>query len=142
MTSLDTNIVAQAAFPDHPLHLPTVQLLRAEIESGAALAFPPLVVTEFLHIAADPRRFANPLLMQDAVRWIERFIGSNSVKILEPTAADLTRTFQWLRDYRLGRKRILDTHLAAVIYGAGIRRLMTSNPADFRIFDVFEIVTP
>jgi len=42
----------------------------------------------------------------------------------------------------LGRKRILDTHLAAILHTRGVRRLLTSNPADFTVFRVLETVTP
>jgi hypothetical protein len=44
--------------------------------------------------------------------------------------------------HQLGRKRILDTHLAAVLWTAGVRRIFTSNKADFTIFGGFEIITP
>jgi hypothetical protein len=47
-----------------------------------------------------------------------------------------------MREFGLGRKRILDTHLAAVPHTAGARRLLTSNPADFAVFGVLEAVTP
>jgi hypothetical protein len=47
-----------------------------------------------------------------------------------------------MRRFNLGRKRILDTHLAAVLHTHGVRKLMTSNPADFAVFQVFDLVTP
>jgi hypothetical protein len=47
-----------------------------------------------------------------------------------------------MREHQLGRKRILDTHLAAILYTSGVTRLLTSNPGDFSIFQVFETVTP
>jgi hypothetical protein len=42
--------------------------------------------------------------------------------------------------FSLGRKRILDTHLAAILHTCGVRRLLTSNPADFSVFGVLETV--
>jgi hypothetical protein len=47
-----------------------------------------------------------------------------------------------MRQFNLGRKRILDTHLAAILHTSGVRRLLTSNPADFAVFGVLETVTP
>jgi hypothetical protein len=47
-----------------------------------------------------------------------------------------------MRQYNLGRKRILDTHLAAVLYANGVTRLLTSNPADFAVFNSLQIATP
>jgi hypothetical protein len=47
-----------------------------------------------------------------------------------------------MREFDLGRKRILDTHLAAVLHTAGARRLLTSNPGDFAVFGVLKTITP
>ena len=44
-------------------------------------------------------------------------------------------------DFQLGRKRILDTQYAALLHTHGVRRLLTNNPDDFPVFNVFEIVT-
>jgi hypothetical protein len=38
--------------------------------------------------------------------------------------------------------RILDAHLAAILYTNGQRRLLTSKPADFTVFDVPETIAP
>jgi hypothetical protein len=47
-----------------------------------------------------------------------------------------------MRQHQLGRKRILDTQLAATLWQADVRRLLTSNPADFQIFGGFELLAP
>jgi hypothetical protein len=44
--------------------------------------------------------------------------------------------------FKLGRKRVLDTHLAAILYSNGVTRLLTSNAADFVAFKVLEPVMP
>ncbi|HMJ89218.1 MAG TPA: hypothetical protein VK530_05355 [Candidatus Acidoferrum sp.] len=44
--------------------------------------------------------------------------------------------------FQLGRKRILDTQLAAILHTAGVHRLFTSNPRDFEVFGVFELLVP
>jgi hypothetical protein len=49
---------------------------------------------------------------------------------------------EFLHIFKLGRKRILDTHLAAIFHLAGIKRFITSNPSDFEVFKVFEFVAP
>jgi hypothetical protein len=46
-----------------------------------------------------------------------------------------------MRKYRLGRKRVLDTELAAAYSVAGITELLTLNEADFRVFGKFSFVT-
>ena len=54
-----------------------------------------------------------------------------------------TRQFVgWLQQFSLGRKRLLDTLLAATYRQAGIQSLLTTNPADFGLFGVFTCITP
>ena len=80
--------------------------------------------------------------MSEALAWMEEFITSPGVSLLEPTPASMDQTIRWMRQFNLGRKRILDTHLAAILYTSGVRRLLTSNPSDFKVFTVLETVTP
>ncbi|MEI7941533.1 MAG: type II toxin-antitoxin system VapC family toxin [Verrucomicrobiota bacterium] len=142
MTGLDCNIVVQLALADHPANVRTVAAVQAEVQRNSRLVFPPLVVTEFLHVVTDGRRFVPPLGMREALDWIEEFLANPAVGLLEPTEQSLRQTLRWMRQFDLGRKRILDTHLAAVLHTAGARRLLTSNPADFTVFGVLETITP
>jgi predicted nucleic acid-binding protein len=142
MTGLDCNILVQLALSDHPANPSTVAAVQAEVKSGSRLVFPPLVINEFLHVITDARRFSPPLTMTEALDWVERFLANPAVGLLEPTPESLRQALRWMRQFDLGRKRILDTHLAAVLHTAGVRRLLTSNPGDFTVFGVFGIVTP
>ncbi len=141
MTGLDCNILVQLAIQDHPANAATVAAVKAEAQRGR-LVFPSLVINEFLHVITDPRRFDPPLTMTQALDWVEGFMANPAVAIVEPASDCPQQTLRWMRQFGLGRKRILDTHLAAVLHGASVRRLLTSNPADFTVFGVFEIVSP
>jgi predicted nucleic acid-binding protein len=142
MIGLDCNILVQLAFADHPANAKTLEAVQAETNKGEKLVFPSLVVAEFLHVATDDRRFAPPLTMNEALDWIDEFLKNPAVSVLEPTSASFDQTLRWMRQFNLGRKRILDTQLAAVLHVGGVRRLITSNPADFQVFGVLETVTP
>jgi predicted nucleic acid-binding protein len=142
MIGLDCNILIQLAFAEHTANKKTRLIVHAEIESGTDLVFPSLIITEFLHIATDGRRFSPPFTMPEAVAWIQEFMANPAVRLLEPTRASLDQTLQWMEQFNLGRKRILDTHLAAILFTNGIRRLLTSNPSDFTVFGFLETVTP
>ncbi len=142
MIGLDCNILVQLAFADHAANSKTVAAVRAETQKGEKLVFPSLVFAEFLHVSTDARRFAPPLTMAEALDWIEDFLKNPAVTILEPGQASMDQTLRWMREFNLGRKRILDTQLAAVLHSNGVRRLLTSNPADFAVFGVLETVTP
>ena len=142
MTGLDCNILVQLALQDHPANAATVAVVQAEAQRGGRLVFPSLVINEFLHVITDPRRFSPPLTMTEALDWTEAFLTNPAVRVIEPAAESAPQTLRWMRQFNLGRKRILDTHLAAVLHTAGVRRLLTSNPGDFAVFGIFEIITP
>jgi hypothetical protein len=80
--------------------------------------------------------------MAEALDWIDELLKNPAVGLLEPTPASTDQALRWMRQFNLGRKRILDTQFAAVLYVGGVRRLLTSNPADFQVFGVLEAVTP
>jgi toxin-antitoxin system PIN domain toxin len=142
MIGLDCNILVQLAFADHEANARTIAAVQAETQKGEKLVFPSLVVAEFLHVVTDARRFAPPLTMAEALDWIEEFLKNPAVSLLEPNQASMDQTLRWMRELNLGRKRILDTQLAAVLHCNGVRRLLTSNSADFTVFGSVETVTP
>ena len=142
MTGLDCNILVQLAMAEHPTNGATVALVQEEVKRGRRLVLPALVVTEFLHVTTDAKRFAPPLAMDEALDWIEEFLSNPEITLIESSPECFAQTLRWMRHFNLGRKRILDTHLAAILHTSGIHRLFTSNPADFAVFGVFEIVVP
>ena len=142
MTGLDCNILVQLALKDHPANAGTIAAVHAEVQNGNRLVFPALIIDEFLHVITDERRFRPPLTMVEALDWVENFLSNPAAGVLETKNESMNQTLRWIRQFNLGRKRILDTHLAAIYHTAGVRRLLTSNPADFTVFGVFEIHSP
>jgi toxin-antitoxin system PIN domain toxin len=142
MTGLDCNILVQLALTDHALHAATLTAVEEETSAGHRLILTSVVLTEFLHVSTDARRFTPPLTRTEAVDWIEKFRSNPFVDSLEPNRASLDQALQWIGQFNLGRKRILDTHLAAILSTHGVGRLLTSNPGDFTIFGAFELVIP
>jgi predicted nucleic acid-binding protein len=142
MIGLDCNILVQLAIADHPANTRTLVAVQSEIQQGVKLVFPSLIVTEFLHVVTDERRFAPPLAMHEALDWTEDFLANPAVRLLSATQASTDQTLRWMRQFNLGRKRILDTHFAAILHTNGVSRLLTANPSDFKVFGVLETVTP
>lgn len=68
--------------------------------------------------------------------------GSPEVDRIVPDAAVVERALGLLRAHRLGRKRILDTVLAATLEGAGVKQLATFNPDDFGTFPFLAVTVP
>jgi len=101
-------------------------------------ALAPQVLQEFLHVATDPRRFEHPLSMDDALHRCRVWWDSAEVIHCHPGNRAWELAWAWMREFRLGRKRILDTYLAATYHAIGIRELATANTGDFAVFQVFD----
>jgi len=126
-----------------PRHEEARRLLDEEIRKrGCGLGLSPQVIHEFLHVSTDPRRFEKPLSMEDGLRWSRSLWTATEVVRILPAPSVLDRTLELLAHLRLGRKRILDTALAATLELAGVRRLATFNPGDFRVFNFLDLVAP
>lgn len=57
-----------------------------------------------------------------------------------PSDLAIAQFHTWMRRHQLGRKRVLDTLLAATYRAAGVTSLLTLNPADFLVFGEFACV--
>lgn len=142
MHGVDTTFMVQAEIREAPGHMAARTWLdRQSRQEGQFLAMAPQVLIEFIHVVTDPRRFAVPLGMEEAVDRTQLWWEAREVKPVFPTLDSSRLTLQWLRNHRLGRKRLLDTQLAATYHAAGITRLLTGNADDFAVFGVFNFAT-
>jgi predicted nucleic acid-binding protein len=112
------------------------------IALGDSLALAPQVLAEFVHVVTDPRRFALPLAMDVARDVAQKWWTAKHVIQIVCDAASVALFFEWHREHGLGRKRILDTLLAATYRAAGISSILTTNAVDFAILGGFDCVTP
>ncbi len=142
MTSADHTVLAQLANLNNPHHIAAISLVQAEIIAGNNIGITPQVIAEFLHVVTDARRFPDAITMIEALDWIDDFLENSNVELVLPTIASVSQSNNWMRQFQLGRKRILDTNLAAALHLAGCKRLITSNPNDFTIFNVFDLISP
>ncbi len=138
MYGIDTTFLVQVELREVPGHAAARAWLEREISGDTqAFALAGQVLTEFIHVVTDPRRFAVPLAMDEALDRAQHWWEAREVKPVFPTMDSTRLAMQWLREHRLGRKRLLDTQLAATYSSAGITRILTSNPGDFEVFGFF-----
>lgn len=139
---LDTGFLVAAEVAEHVDHAAARYTLAQLVAAGDLIAISPQVLAEFIHIVTDPRRFAQPLDLTDANRLAEQWWTAKEVVpvFLDDTA--VRQFLDWLRQFLLGRKRLLDTLLAATYKQAHIVSLLTTNPADFAVFGVFRCLSP
>jgi predicted nucleic acid-binding protein len=139
---LDTSFVVAVELTSHSRHDASRELLDRLTRLGDAVALAPQVLAEFLHVITDSRRCVDALTITAAIERAERIWNAIQVVQIFPDAAAVSLFFTWMRQHRLGRKRLLDTMLAATYFSAGIRSIATLNRADFDIFSCFTIVEP
>ena len=138
---IDTDFLVAAEIRDHPFHLGADALLHSLLADGHDLAVVPQILAEFIHVVTDGKRMPNPLSMAEAIQRAEHWWQAAEVTRVYPDGRTVTDFLVWLRQHRLGRKRLLDTLLAATFLNAGIRRIVTNNAGDFVPLGNFEIVT-
>jgi predicted nucleic acid-binding protein len=136
---VDTTFLVQIELREVPGHeAARLWLDQALAKHPQPLALAPQVLTEFIHVVTDPRRFATPLSMDEALAKALGWWEACEVKPVYPSMDSTRLAMLWLRQHRLGRKRLIDTQLAATYYSAGITRLLTLNMNDFDVFGVFQ----
>jgi predicted nucleic acid-binding protein len=139
---LDTGFLLAAELAEHSDHVATRGALTKLIAAGDVIAIAPQVLAEFIHVATDPRRLAQPLDMTTANQVAQQWWTAIEVIHIFPDDAATQQFLVWLKHFSLGRKRLLDTLLAATFQQAGVQSVHTTNPADFAVFGVFTCITP
>jgi len=141
MIGIDTTVLVHLEIEETVEHSIAHQWLRREIlDGGQAIALASQVLTEFIHVVTDPRRFQQPLSVAIAIEKARFWWNAIEVRRVYPTAESTSLFLDWLVERSLGRKRLLDTHLAATYHCAGVRRIITSNARDFAVFGQFEVL--
>ena len=138
----DTGFLVAAEVAEHASHEASRDTLARLLSQGDVFALAPQVLSEFIHIVTDGRRFAQPLAVATACTLAERWWLAKEVVQVFPDEAATVQFLTWLQQFSLGRKRLLDTLLAATYFHAGIHSLITTNPTDFAVFGVFACITP
>ena len=139
MIGLDTTFLVQIEVQEAEGHGAAMEVLRRDVlgrDRETALA--PQVLAEFVHVVTDPHRFERPLSTAQALAKASVWWNASEVERVFPHEQVVHRFLAWMREHGLGRRRLLDTLLAATYYESGITRIVTSNARDYRVFGVFD----
>jgi predicted nucleic acid-binding protein len=139
---LDTGFLVAAEVAEHAEHSAARLALARFMQAGDRIAIAPQVLVEFIHIVTDPHRFTQPLSVNEARNIAEQWWTAREVDHVFPDTAATQRFLAWIEQFSLGRKRLLDTLLAATYQQAGIESVLTTNAADFATFGVFNCIAP
>jgi predicted nucleic acid-binding protein len=138
---IDTDFLVAAEIRNHLFHREADALLQSLLKEGHVLALAPQTLAEFIHIVTDGKRMPQPLTMGEAISRAEHWWQAEEVVRVFPEGQVVADFLAWLTRHQLGRKRLLDTMLAATLHRAGVKRLITNNSREFKLLGVFEIVT-
>jgi predicted nucleic acid-binding protein len=140
---VDSNVLIYSAIESMPEHRSVVSFFESRVLPGeitCAVTFP--VLLEFVHITTDPKRFNPPLELEESVSIVEQYWNAANWRKLLPRRQTGAKTFELLRRHGLGRKRLLDTYLAATLLDHNIHALLTCNTRDFQVFSELELIDP
>ena len=91
---IDTDFLVAVEIREHPFHDPADALLQSLLADGHDLALAPQTLAEFIHVATDPRRMPQPLVMADAIRRAGDRQLETRVDAFQATARDMFRTVE------------------------------------------------
>ena len=137
---IDTGFLVAAEVSGHPDHASARQKLQQFRAQGDRFALTPQVLAEFIHVVTDPKRFTQPLSMTEALDRANLWWHSPEVDQLSPGGPSIITFLGWMRQHFLGRKRILDTMLAATFNEEQITSILTNNARDFAVLGGFVCV--
>ena len=139
---IDTGFLVAHEIVEHADNGAARALLVRLLDAGDRLALAPQVLAEFIHVVTDQRRFESPLEMAQARRLAAEWWLGSEVDQVYPDDQSTRLFLAWMERHRLGRKRVLDTQLAATYRSRGIVSILTTNPGDFGVFGEFACLTP
>jgi predicted nucleic acid-binding protein len=138
----DTSLLVAHEVACHAEHAVVRRRVGELREAGGRFAIASQVVTEFVHIVTDAKRFTTPLAMEQALERTRAWWDSPDVERIEADDDAVKWFLDAMAKHRLGRKRVLDTMMAATYRSAGITSILTLNAADFAVFGEFSCPSP
>lgn len=140
---LDTNVLVYAHVPAFEEHARVRAFVLEQLrDPKVSLVITPGVLHELVHVVTDPKRFAEPVALADALAVSRLYLGKLNVEVLGIDELVMLDAFDLMERYQLGRKRIADTLFAATLLHHGVYELITCNGRDFQIFEELRIIDP
>src|SRR6266404_513129 len=121
---LDTGFLVALEQLAHPEHRAARGTLRRLFAAGDGYAIAPQVLSEFIHVITDRQRFATPFDMKAATQAAQQWWNAKEAVHVASDVAAVDQFLAWMQQHSLGRKRVLDTLLAATFHRAGIQSIL------------------
>lgn len=139
---IDTTFLVQLSLREHPGHIAAREEMDRRLAAEDTFAIAPQVVSELVHIVTDARRFEHPLSMAAALEMAQAWWSARETERVSPTPESMAQFWSWMNTFKLGRKRLLDTMLAATYFSHGVHAILSSNARDYTTFGCFHVISP
>lgn len=100
---LDTTFLVCIEIKEHPGHSEAKRFLQSLLNEDEPLGLAPQVLSEFVHVISDPRRFEQPLPMEEALRRANWWWQAREIRQIYPTKESTEQFLRWMSEYSLGR---------------------------------------
>lgn len=138
---VDTNVLARAAQPAHPMQQPAEDALAALRAQGHTLCVVPQVLYEFWALSTRPTS-VNGLGKSVALVTAELADIRADFWLLDDTPAILPVWEALVTNYGVVGKNAHDARLVAAMLAHGVTHLLTFNDQDFKRFTTITVWTP
>lgn len=139
MIGIDTCFLVDLTMSGSPRHEGALKLFTEWKNTNKRMCIFYNVFLEFQHIVTDAKRFEFPMTMEQAIENVWFWTEQERVKVIYPDDKSFGRAQVWLNQYKLGRKRLIDTHMASCYAENGVDEIWTANAKDFEIYNMFDL---
>jgi len=138
---LDTNILIYA-LDEESIFYEKAKEIRDKAEMGEIEACVcPQVLYEFFAVVTDAQRTRKPLIPKLAIKEIENYVRSKSIKKIYPNDTTIKKVTALVKKYKTRRQEIFDIKLVATMLDNHIRNIYTSDP-DFKKYSELRVINP
>lgn len=140
MILVDTNLLIYAVNRDSPMHDNARGWLETVLSGNTIVGLPWMVLIAFLRLTTNPRVVQSPMLIDQALGYIDGWLQQPYVIPLNPGERHWAILNRLLLSSGLAGNLTNDAHLAAMAIEHGYVLYSVDN--DFRRFDGLEYVNP
>ena len=132
MILVDANILLYAQDTLSPQHEPARRWWDAQLSGSAPVCLCWIVMSAFIRIATNPRVFAHPLSLEQAVDRVQSWLDQPCTRVIRPTENHWVIFRQLLMASKAVANLVTDARLAALAVEHGCE--LASTDSDFSRF--------
>ena len=129
MILVDANLLLYAEDALSPQHAPACKWWDAQLSGSAPVCLCWTVLGAFIRIGTNPRVFAHPLTLEQAIVRVESWLAQPCVRLISPAERHWTVFQQMLVKGQAVANLVTDAHLAALAVEHGCE--LCSTDRDF-----------